>query len=198
MGGYHLCKQALPEVPAFYNGDIKYFPVTPFCKCAKAVYEDDKNHRIAMSEEKRATHCGITCPMFTDKTRMIRVSNRDFRAEIYLDRLADLSMENTRKLFKLIFTAEQENQEAIALLGEYIEQKIEESKKIWRQFSINFTDGWRDTKSPWTSYLSPQARKKAEAQNRKLTAAVKSAKAKHDRWEKVSAEWSKAKTKYAY
>lgn len=68
-------------------------------------------------------------------------SRRTLSGQTYLDRLCDLTITNTRKMFKLMHRWDFDNRQAIDRLTAYLEQAIPESEDAWKLASREFTDG---------------------------------------------------------
>ena len=58
-----------------------------------------------------------------------------FRATIYLPRLHELTITNIRKLLRLVFCYDWENEEAIQTTELYIQNAVEDSLQAWKEKS---------------------------------------------------------------
>ena len=72
-----------------------------------------------------------------------------FRADIYLPRLHELTITNIRKLLRLVFCYDWENEEAIQTTGLYIQNAAEDSLQAWKEKSQEYAHGWRNLKGPF-------------------------------------------------
>lgn len=111
----------------------------------------------------------------------------------YPDALKQLPIKNLRKLFQLMLSDwhTEENADAIRFTHEALEALVAETKEAWGAASLEFQRGYVDTK-----YHAVNNKKRAEANNRKLAAAVKSAKAAHERAKKLLTSYEETKAKY--
>lgn len=144
MLSYETCAQALPNAPPIPGpcGQTLY-RVTPFCRNARS-YRDVFNCETALVLGGGLCICQ-ECPIYTDRSKYICIHSGDFRAELFLDRLVDLPVQNLRKLFKLMLLAEQENGAAIAALEARLlsaARGTELQQKRW----VKIQALWNDTK----------------------------------------------------
>lgn len=106
----------------------------------------------------------------------VEIRNGDYHAFIILDKLAELSIRNIRKIFKLMKHApaswidEPANQAAIDQTGHFLRLAVTDAKTEWAATSNYCRDQW-----------SQHTDRVAKARNRKLLAAVHKAKAAYDR-----------------
>ena len=119
--------------------------------------------------------------------KVVHIQADTFRADIYLDRLCDMTIPNTRKLFKLMHRWDFDNRQAIDRLTAHLEQAIQESEDAWKLASREFTDGWRKVSNPKSRHPAVVETLK---NNNRLTRKVKAAKARHERWVKIKALWA--------
>lgn len=98
-----------------------------------------------------------------------------------------------RKLFRYIFQEPERNTETIAALSEYLHAKVDESKKVWNEASVDYTNCFVATQFYWG--LPTKEKQGVERANKKLIAAVKRAKAKHERWQKILTAFETVKNK---
>ena len=61
-----------------------------------------------------------------------------FRATIYLPRLHELTITNIRKLLRLVFCYDWENEEAILTTELYIQNAVEDSLQAWKEKSQEY------------------------------------------------------------
>ena len=74
------------------------------------------------------------------------------------------------------------NAAAICMTKEALTERVAETHAAWDQASSDFVNGWVDVK-----YRSASEQRRLAAANKKLTDAVKSAKTKHERAQKLLA-----------
>lgn len=121
-----------------------------------------------------------------------------FRATIYLPRLHELTITNIRKLLRLVFCYDWENEEAIRDTALFLEDIVPESKQAWTAASVRYQQEWRLIEKRTTVR---RTRKDIErdaairAHNDELTRAVKKAKRQYERWVKIQALWNDTKHK---
>jgi len=123
---------------------------------------------------------------------------------LYPQFFKDAPLENLRKIFKFLFQFRWKdgNPEAINDLDVLLPQFCEEAKVKWSDASKAFRDGFKSTDRaalPSNLYYRKEIQaevKKRKLHNDKLMAAVKSAKAKHEKAVKVWESYTNAKTKY--
>ena len=104
----------------------------------------------------------------------IHIRNGTFEATIVLERLPDMPLVNIRKLFKLM-VSDYRNDEARAVLEQYMAGAVASTKEAWRIASLEYTNGWK---------LKPGTNKEKRA-NKTLTARLKATKAAHTRAAKI-------------
>lgn len=112
-----------------------------------------------------------------------------FRVTLYLPRLNELPVSNIRKLFRLVFLYDWENDEAIQTLGLYIQNAIEDSRQAWDAASVRYQQERRLIEKPTTVRRTRKDIEKAaaiRAHNDALTRAVKKAKGTHEQWVKIN------------
>ena len=109
-----------------------------------------------------------------------------FRATIYLPRLHELTITNIRKLLRLVFCYDWENEEAIQTTELYIPNAVEDSLQAWKEKSQEYAHGWRNLKGPFAPRLTKEEKLKVTRENNRLTAAVKEAKRTHEKWVKIN------------
>lgn len=103
---YNACAHARPGLRPFVPLDCKdhdpVFPVAPCCtRSVQYKVAEPRSYISALPDRDRCE----SCPMFTDPDTLVHVQADTFRADIYLDRLCDMTIPNTRKLFKLMHPA---------------------------------------------------------------------------------------------
>lgn len=114
--------------------------------------------------------------------------------QINLDPFFDKStLVNIRKLFRYIFQEPDRNTETIAALGGYLPAKVAEAKATWGDASVAYTNGYVDTKYRYD--LNCHEKQAIERVNKKLLAAVKRAKAKHEKYQKILTSFEAVKNK---
>ena len=146
---YNTCAHARPGLRPFVPLDCKdhdpVFPVSPCCtRSVQYKVAEPRSYISALPDRDRCE----SCPLFTDPDTLVHIQADTFRADIYLDRLCDLTITNTRKLFKLMHRWDFDNRQAIDRLTAYLEQAIQESEDAWKLASREFTDGWRKVSTP--------------------------------------------------
>lgn len=104
-----------------------------------------------------------------------------FQATIYLPRLNELPVSNIRKLFRLVFRYDWENEDAILTTGLCIQNAVEDSLQAWKEKSQEYAHGWRNLKGPFAPRLTKEEKLKVTRENNRLTAAVKEAKRTHEK-----------------
>lgn len=96
------------------------------------------------------------------------------------------TLANIRKLFRYVFQEPDRNTEAIAALGRYLPAKVAETKAAWGDASVAYVNGYVDTKYWYElGYLEYLEKQTIERANKKLLAAVKHAKVKHEKYQKI-------------
>lgn len=185
---YNTCAHARPRMHPFVPVDDRdHDPVYPVASCCKkAVSYKVAEPRSYLSAIRDREVCE-NCPMFTDPDTLISMQADTFHADIYMDRLIDLPVTNTRKLFKLMHRWDFDNQQAIDRLTNYLEQAIQESEDAWKLASREFTDGWRKVSNPKSRHPAVVETLK---NNSRLTRQLKAAKARHERWAKIQSIWA--------
>lgn len=114
--------------------------------------------------------------------------------QINLDPFFDNStLANIRKLFRYVFQEPDRNTETIAALGRYLPAKVAETKAAWGDASVAYTNGFVDTTYRWE--LKCREKQAIERANKKLLAAVKRAKAKHEKYQKILTAFEAVKNK---
>lgn len=103
------------------------------------------------------------------------------------------TLANIRKLFRYVFQEPDRNTETIAALGGYLPAKVAETKAAWGDASVAYTNGFVDTTYRWG--LKCREKQAIERANKKLLAAVKRAKAKHEKYKKILAAFEAVKNK---
>lgn len=146
---YNACAHARPGLRPFVPLDCKdhdpVFPVSPCCtRSVQYKVAEPRSYISALPDRDRCE----SCPMFTDPDTLVHIQADTFRADIYLDRLCDMTIPNTRKLFKLMHRWDFDNRQAIDRLTAHLEQAIQESEDAWKLASREFTDGWRKVSNP--------------------------------------------------
>lgn len=185
---YNACAHARPGLRPFVPLDCKdhdpVFPVSPCCtRSVQYKVAEPRSYISALPDRDRCE----SCPMFTDPDTLVHIQADTFRADIYLDRLCDMTISNTRKLFKLMHRWDFDNRQAIDRLTAHLEQAIQESEDAWKLASREFTDGWRKVSNPKSRHPAVVETLK---NNNRLTRKVKAAKARHERWVKIKAIWA--------
>lgn len=100
------------------------------------------------------------------------------------------TLANIRKLFRYVFQEPDRNTETIAALGGYLPAKVAETKAAWGDASVAYINGYVDTKYRYD--LKCREKQAIERANKKLLAAVKRAKAKHEKYVKILAAFEAA------
>ena len=103
------------------------------------------------------------------------------------------TLANIRKLFRYIFQEPDRNTETIAALGRYLPTKVAETNAAWGDASVAYTNGFVDTTYRWG--LKCREKQAIERANKKLLAAVKRAKAKHEKYQKILTAFEAVKNK---
>ena len=173
-----------PFVPLDCKDHDPVFPVSPCCtRSVQYKVAEPRSYISALPDRDRCE----SCPLFTDPDTLVHIQADTFRADIYLDRLCDMTISNTRKLFKLMHRWDFDNRQAIDRLTAHLEQAIQESEDAWKLASREFTDGWRKVSNPKSRHPAVVETLK---NNNRLTRKVKAAKARHERWVKIKAIWA--------
>lgn len=103
------------------------------------------------------------------------------------------TLANIRKLFRYVFQEPDRNTEAIAALGRYLPAKVAETKAAWGDASVAYVNGYVYTKY-WYELEYPE-KQTVERANKKLLAAVKHAKVKHEKYQKILTAFEAVKNK---
>lgn len=103
------------------------------------------------------------------------------------------TLANIRKLFRYVFQEPDRNTETIAALGGYLPAKVAETKAAWGDASVAYTNGYVDTQYRYE--LKCREKQAFERANKKLLAAVKRAKAKHEKYQKILTAFEAVKNK---
>ena len=120
-------------------------------------------------------------PMASANVCQFRCDTARF-ALTYPDALETLPQSKLRKLFKLMVSDPWQNAAAICMTKEALTERVAETHAAWDRASSDFVNGWVDAK-----YRSASEQRRLAAVNKKLTDAVKSAKTKHERAQKLLA-----------
>ena len=113
---------------------------------------------------------------------ILRIKSGSFQAEIVLDKLPRLPLANIKKLFHLlVFGDPWENRDTIDGLDSRLQRRINNAKRDWAIASQDYTDGRKFI--PQKRKYDPFAEQRRE--NERLIRAVKSTKARYDRWVKI-------------
>ena len=105
-----------------------------------------------------------------------------YRACILLDALPTMTLDKYRKLVRLMATHEWENEDALEQLGQFLQEQVSRTRKEWELSSLRYTDGFR------LAPKNPRNAKEQEAcaNNQKLLADLKHAKAAHTKAAKMA------------
>lgn len=103
------------------------------------------------------------------------------------------TLANIRKLFRYVFQEPDRNTEAIAALSRYLPAKVAETKAAWGDASVAYVNGYVDTKYRYE--LEYPEKQTVERANKKLLAAVKHAKVKHEKYQKILTAFEAVKNK---
>ena len=112
---------------------------------------------------------------------------------VYPDALVNLALPNKKKLFRMMLSDPRNNADAIAATVSTLDQLIVESREAWREASVEFHNGYVDTKLRYE--LTRAQKSKIDAANKKLLNKVKRAKATHERMLKIKAAYEGAADK---
>jgi hypothetical protein len=107
---------------------------------------------------------------------LLHVSAGDYQADLFLNQLHELPMNNYRKVLKIMLRASDENQNELDHLGDWLRQKVDASKADWHAESQAFAWGWKLVKNKRSR--KPEVRKILQ-ENDRLKRNVRRAKAKH-------------------
>lgn len=113
----------------------------------------------------------------------------------YPKALTDMTQASLKKLFKYMVSwyDREANAEAIRKTTASLQDLVVETKELWHKRSVEYQNGYVDTKFNATTAM---AKKRLEANNKKLLTAVKSAKAKHERAVKLQTYFNEIKVQY--
>lgn len=113
----------------------------------------------------------------------------------YPKALTDMTQASLKKLFKYMVSwyDREANAEAIRKTTASLQDLVVETKELWHTRSVEYQNGYVDTKFNATTAT---AKKRLEANNKKLLTAVKSAKAKHERAVKLQTYFNEIKDQY--
>ena len=111
----------------------------------------------------------------------------------YPKAITDLPQANLRKLFKFMVSDwhREANADAVRVTHDALTAYAAETKKVWAEASKNFQNGYVDTK-----YHYCPNKRAAAANNKRLMEAVKSAKSKYERAQKLLTFFEEVKEKY--
>ena len=99
---------------------------------------------------------------------------------------------NLRKLLKYMLSDRSgENMNAVRVTHRILADRVAEAKREWADASAEYVLGYINTQFDWC-----RDKRKTEANNRKLTAAVKRTKTAHERAQKLLTFFEENKTKY--
>lgn len=185
MPEYNTCAYAIPSIEDFRstNGQI-FCRVNSFCANARRC---DGVYVLWDIDLCR------TCSKYADRSKVIHIRNETFTAEIFFDRLLDFPVQNLRKLFNLMLSAEWENELAITDTTAYLNASVSSSKKDWSIASIQYQREWRLIEKVPIMKRSGKDISAIRAHNNELTRAVKKAKAKYEHWVKIQTLWNSTK-----
>ncbi len=134
MPDYDTCAQAIHGPVAFRSADGQtLYRVTNYCRSARKC---DGVFTL------RDTSLCLTCPQYANRSKVIHIRNGSFTATVLFDRLVDLPVQNIRKLFNLMLSAEWENVPDIAKTSAYLDAAVPESKQAWDDASVRFQREW--------------------------------------------------------
>lgn len=110
----------------------------------------------------------------------ITIKHESFTATLDVAAIDKLTLTQWRGLVRLAADSLWDNAQAINTAIEVLKEALYEADQVWKAASREYVDGFREPKFiQWK-----RDKDKAEANNKKLLAAVKSAKHKKDFWEK--------------
>lgn len=184
---YNACAHARPGLRPFVPLDCKdhdpVFPVSPCCtRSVQYKVAEPRSYISALPDRDRCE----SCPMFTDPDTLVHIQADTFRADIYLDRLCDMTIPNTRKLFKLMHRWDFDNRQAIDRLTAHLSKP---SRKV-RTPETGLQRVYRRLAQGEQPKEPPPRRGGNLKNNNRLTRKVKAAKARHERWVKIKALWA--------
>lgn len=128
MRSYNTCAYALPEAPPLLAARCqKLYQVTKFCRFAslRGGFHVLQNDLIIC----------LTCPLYTNRSKVINIRKDDFHAMLFLDQLINLPIRNLRKIFRLALSGSRENEAAITTLNAYLDTIVSDSKKAEEKIS---------------------------------------------------------------
>lgn len=113
---------------------------------------------------------------------------------LYLSKLTELPIKNIRKIFAMILSDPQTNEDAIHTLEHYLERAVTTSKASWDAASSAYQKEWRLVEKPLLRRTRKEIKTAAtiRANNAALIRAVKQSKAQHERWVKIQSLWRDA------
>lgn len=103
------------------------------------------------------------------------------------------SLARQKKLLGYVFQEPWRNEKTIDTLSTYLPQKQAEAKEAWAEASVDYTNGYVDTSFRWG--LRTKEKQAIERENKRLLAAVKRAKAKHEKYQKILTAFEAVKNK---
>lgn len=77
----------------------------------------------------------------------IEIHAGSYHADVLLDALPDLPINNIRKLFRIIFKAAWENPQSILSISDWIKNAIPEAESEWRAESVKLQNTYYATKA---------------------------------------------------
>lgn len=107
--------------------------------------------------------------------------------------LKTMTLANLKKVFVIMCTQGYRNTEAIRITEQYIQELIPEAKAEWHKASVDYQNGYRDTKFV---ALSKWEKESIEKQNKKLLRVVASKKKAYERCLKMLDYFTNTKVKY--
>lgn len=114
------------------------------------------------------------------------------RITLYLPNLIELPVPNYRKLLKLMFSEPWNNEEAIQITELFLQDAVPSSKAKLQAAADAYAQGWRKVQNPKSRRRSVV---ETLRENRRLTAALKAAKTRHESWVKLNAIYYQVKSK---
>ena len=123
----------------------------------------------------------------------VHIQQGDYHLHLCLPQLHILPLKNINKIFRIALHPgwASENEEAIHTVGQFLEDRVAESKEAWAKASKEYQDGWRLIEKPARRRTRKEIEAAAavKAHNEELTSAVKRSKALHDKWVKIQELW---------
>ena len=176
---YNTCAHARPGLRPFVPLDCKdhgpVFPVAPCCtRSVRYKMAEPRSYCSALPDRDRCE----SCPTFTDPDTLVHIQADTFRADIYLDRLCDMTIHNLKKLFRLAKKAQFENEAAIQSIRSYFDEVIPEAQETMRTAAKAYEDGWRKVDKPRSR--NPKTVEQLRL-NKELTVRFKQAHARYER-----------------